>query len=71
MVRYAGQDQTLFLRFVKGLAAQCSHEAALASDVLPFLTAAFENAAVTGCLLAKSRQVWPSRAYSDFSRGKK
>src|SRR5213078_2506071 len=50
----AGQDQTLFPRFVKGLAAQCSHECSLASDVLPFLTAASENAAVTGCLLAKS-----------------
>src|SRR3954464_3527533 len=54
MARYADRDQTLFLRFVKGLAAQCSHDAALAPDVLPFLTAAFENAVVTGCLLAKS-----------------
>jgi lipoprotein-anchoring transpeptidase ErfK/SrfK len=45
--------------------------AALASDVLPFLTAAFENAAVTGCLLAKSRQVWPvSRIFGFFTRKK-
>jgi hypothetical protein len=39
----AGHDQTLFPRFVKGLAAQCSHDVPLAFDVLPFLTAAFEN----------------------------
>jgi hypothetical protein len=62
----------LFPRFVKGLAAQCSHDVPLASDVLPFLTGAFESDAVTGSLLAKSRQVWPvSFPYSDFSRGRK
>src|SRR5258705_4400473 len=31
----------------------------MAADVLPFLTAAPENAALTGSLLAKSRQLWP------------
>src|SRR6476469_2578713 len=31
----------------------------MAADVLPFLTAVPENAALTGSLLAKSRQLWP------------
>jgi hypothetical protein len=51
----ACEDQSLFARFVKGL----GHNAAIASGVLPFLTAVFENAALTACLLAKLRQLWP------------
>src|SRR3954451_15145456 len=43
IVLKACQDQTLFPRFVKGLAAQCSHDVLLACDVLPFLTGGFEN----------------------------
>jgi hypothetical protein len=31
----------------------------MAADVLPFLTAVPENAALTGSLLAKLRQLWP------------
>jgi hypothetical protein len=35
----AADDQSLFVRFVKGLAAQCSHRLGHGA----FLTAAFEN----------------------------
>jgi hypothetical protein len=55
IVLKTAQDQSLFTRFVKGLA----DNAAIASDVLPFLTAASENGALTGSLLAKPRQLWP------------
>jgi hypothetical protein len=51
----ACEDQSLFTRFVKGL----GHNAAITCGVLPFLTQAAENAAFTGCLLAKSQQLWP------------
>jgi hypothetical protein len=33
--------------------------AAIAYGVLPFLTAPFENAALTGSSLAKARHLWP------------
>jgi hypothetical protein len=51
----ACEDQSLFVRFVKGL----GHNAAITCGVLPFLTAPLENAAVTGCLLAKPLTLWP------------
>jgi hypothetical protein len=34
--------------------------------VLPFLTAPFENAGLTGSLLAKSRQLCPVSLHTDF-----
>jgi hypothetical protein len=59
----------LFIRFVKGL----PDNAAIASKVLPFLTAAPENGPLTGSLLAQSPQLWPvsNLHISGFSRGKK
>src|SRR5215468_4744570 len=47
-------DQPLFTRFVKGLAAQCSYRQNAVDPGMPaFLTAPLDNVALTGCLLAK------------------
>src|SRR5260221_9696778 len=45
--------------------------AAIGCGVLPFLTAPFENAALTGSLLAKPQQLWPVSTHTDFFARKK
>jgi lipoprotein-anchoring transpeptidase ErfK/SrfK len=62
------EDQSFPAHFVKALA----DIAAIAAPLVTFLTAAFENQALTGSLLAKPCHLWPvSRTDFDFFTRKK
>ncbi|QWG14212.1 hypothetical protein KMZ29_05870 [Bradyrhizobium sediminis] len=60
------EDQSFLAGFVKGYA----DIAAIAQQAGAFLTAVFENQALTGSLLAKLRQLWPVAPGTGFLRGR-
>src|SRR5450756_688505 len=59
------EDQSFLAHFVKGFPGHCSYR----RDGMAFLTAALENWALTGSLLAQSRQLWPVLRPNRFYEG--